>query len=243
MSSSLGIFSSSTSRRRSPWEIFRSGTGGKLLWSPNPAHGACHSLLAGAPGRRGAVLLSDPPLPSCQRPAVPGLPPELPVPGRPREEDPQPRQPVPVRQSGVRGLPAATVPLWAQAGGRRSPLPAGEEALWGGLTLPPPPPPPCSIVTLSDYVTELGHPYVWVQKLGGLHFPKEQPQARLAPSLPYLTGSQTELAGLRGGFGDGCIPSCPPESPGLRLAPVPATEQPWCDVPSPPSTRSPLTTR
>ncbi|XP_017692937.1 PREDICTED: THO complex subunit 5 homolog [Lepidothrix coronata] len=32
------------------------------------------------------------------------------------------------------------------------------------------------IVTLSDYVTELGHPYVWVQKLGGLHFPKDQPQ-------------------------------------------------------------------
>ncbi|XP_042688173.1 THO complex subunit 5 homolog, partial [Centrocercus urophasianus] len=33
------------------------------------------------------------------------------------------------------------------------------------------------ILTLSDYVTELGHPYVWVQKLGGLHFPKDQPQA------------------------------------------------------------------
>uniref|UniRef100_A0A8C3SPK7 THO complex 5 n=2 Tax=Chelydra serpentina TaxID=8475 RepID=A0A8C3SPK7_CHESE len=32
------------------------------------------------------------------------------------------------------------------------------------------------ILTLSDYVTDLGHPYVWVQKLGGLHFPKDQPQ-------------------------------------------------------------------
>uniref|UniRef100_A0A2K6URM9 THO complex 5 n=1 Tax=Saimiri boliviensis boliviensis TaxID=39432 RepID=A0A2K6URM9_SAIBB len=32
------------------------------------------------------------------------------------------------------------------------------------------------ILTLSDYVLELGHPYLWVQKLGGLHFPKEQPQ-------------------------------------------------------------------
>ncbi|KYO31796.1 THO complex subunit 5-like protein [Alligator mississippiensis] len=32
------------------------------------------------------------------------------------------------------------------------------------------------ILTLNDYVTELGHPYVWVQKLGGLHFPKDQPQ-------------------------------------------------------------------
>ncbi|KFM05559.1 THO complex subunit 5, partial [Aptenodytes forsteri] len=38
------------------------------------------------------------------------------------------------------------------------------------------------ILTLSDYVTELGHPYVWVQKLGGLHFPKDQPQARHTPS-------------------------------------------------------------
>ncbi|XP_043834260.1 THO complex subunit 5 homolog isoform X2 [Dromiciops gliroides] len=32
------------------------------------------------------------------------------------------------------------------------------------------------ILSLSDYVLELGHPYLWVQKLGGLHFPKEQPQ-------------------------------------------------------------------
>ncbi|XP_032085602.1 THO complex subunit 5 homolog [Thamnophis elegans] len=32
------------------------------------------------------------------------------------------------------------------------------------------------ILTLNDYVPELGHPYVWVQKLGGLHFPKDQPQ-------------------------------------------------------------------
>ncbi|NWW50964.1 THOC5 protein, partial [Pedionomus torquatus] len=38
------------------------------------------------------------------------------------------------------------------------------------------------ILTLSDYVSELGHPYVWVQKLGGLHFPKDQPQARHIPS-------------------------------------------------------------
>lgn len=33
-----------------------------------------------------------------------------------------------------------------------------------------------SILTLRDYVLDLGHPYLWVQKLGGLHFPKEQPQ-------------------------------------------------------------------
>lgn len=31
------------------------------------------------------------------------------------------------------------------------------------------------ILTLSDYVLELGHPYLWVQKLGGLHFPKSSP--------------------------------------------------------------------
>ncbi|OWK14419.1 THOC5 [Cervus elaphus hippelaphus] len=32
------------------------------------------------------------------------------------------------------------------------------------------------ILTLRDYVLDLGHPYLWVQKLGGLQFPKEQPQ-------------------------------------------------------------------
>ncbi|XP_029475607.1 THO complex subunit 5 homolog isoform X3 [Rhinatrema bivittatum] len=32
------------------------------------------------------------------------------------------------------------------------------------------------ILSLSDYVSELGHPYSWVQKLGGLHFPKDHPQ-------------------------------------------------------------------
>lgn len=55
----------------------------------------------------------------------------------------------------------------------------GQGTLWGDTTLRR-----ClhSIVTLSDYVTELGHPYVWVQKLGGLHFPKDQPQARHTPS-------------------------------------------------------------
>lgn len=51
--------------------------------------------------------------------------------------------------------------------------------LWGGVTLPHC---PHSILTLSDYVTELGHPYVWVQKLGGLHFPKDQPQVCHTPS-------------------------------------------------------------
>ncbi|XP_078523315.1 THO complex subunit 5 isoform X1 [Lissotriton helveticus] len=36
------------------------------------------------------------------------------------------------------------------------------------------------IVSFSDYVAELGHPYLWVQKLGGLDFPKDQPQPVLA---------------------------------------------------------------
>ncbi|XP_069616141.1 THO complex subunit 5 isoform X2 [Ranitomeya imitator] len=32
------------------------------------------------------------------------------------------------------------------------------------------------ILDLSDYITELGHPYLWVQTMGGLHFPTDQPQ-------------------------------------------------------------------
>lgn len=182
-----------------------------IPWGSSPPPLWAHSPLVGALEGRGAVLLRDPPLPSRQRPALPGLPPELPVPGGPREEDPQPRQPVPVRQSGVSGLRAAAALPRARAGGRRSPLPAGEGALRGGLTLPPP---SRSILTLSDYVSELGHPYVWVQKLGGLHFPKDQPQARLAPSLPSLAGCRAGLAGLWGGFGGGCVPPVPPRARG-----------------------------
>ncbi|XP_043924401.1 THO complex subunit 5 homolog isoform X1 [Protopterus annectens] len=32
------------------------------------------------------------------------------------------------------------------------------------------------ILTFSDYIGELGHPYIWVQNLGGLHFPKDHPE-------------------------------------------------------------------
>uniref|UniRef100_A0A8C5M0X0 THO complex subunit 5 n=1 Tax=Leptobrachium leishanense TaxID=445787 RepID=A0A8C5M0X0_9ANUR len=32
------------------------------------------------------------------------------------------------------------------------------------------------IVSLGDYISELGHPYLWVQAMGGLHFPTDQPQ-------------------------------------------------------------------
>ncbi|XP_005054792.1 PREDICTED: THO complex subunit 5 homolog isoform X1 [Ficedula albicollis] len=48
------------------------------------------------------------------------------------------------------------------------------------------------ILTLSDYVAELGHPYVWVQKLGGLHFPKDQPQHTVAADNS-LSASHMEL--------------------------------------------------
>ncbi|KAM4808445.1 THO complex subunit 5 isoform 2-T2 [Rhinophrynus dorsalis] len=33
------------------------------------------------------------------------------------------------------------------------------------------------ILSLSDYISELGHPYLWVQAMGGLNFPTEQPQS------------------------------------------------------------------
>ncbi|XP_008938530.1 PREDICTED: THO complex subunit 5 homolog [Merops nubicus] len=48
------------------------------------------------------------------------------------------------------------------------------------------------ILTLNDYVTELGHPYVWVQKLGGLHFPKDQPQHTVTADNS-LSASHMEL--------------------------------------------------
>lgn len=38
---------------------------------------------------------------------------------------------------------------------------------------------PISIVSFGDYVEELGHPYIWVQTLGGLHFPNDSSEVRL----------------------------------------------------------------
>ncbi|XP_063310811.1 THO complex subunit 5 homolog [Pelobates fuscus] len=32
------------------------------------------------------------------------------------------------------------------------------------------------IVSLSDYISEVGHPYLWVQAMGGIHFPTDLPQ-------------------------------------------------------------------
>ena len=70
-------------------------------------------------------------------------------------------------------------------------------------------------------MTELGHPYVWVQKLGGLHFPKDQPQAGHSP---FPLHRNTEL-GLGEALGDGCVLSQPPELP---LAPAaPNHGAPW----------------
>uniref|UniRef100_A0A3Q2PBW8 THO complex 5 n=1 Tax=Fundulus heteroclitus TaxID=8078 RepID=A0A3Q2PBW8_FUNHE len=38
------------------------------------------------------------------------------------------------------------------------------------------------IVTFADYVEELGYPYMWVQSLGGLHFPGETSEVSLSAS-------------------------------------------------------------
>lgn len=40
---------------------------------------------------------------------------------------------------------------------------------------------PISIVSFGDYVEELGHPYVWVQTLGGLHFPNDSSEVGWFP--------------------------------------------------------------
>ncbi|KAG8455654.1 hypothetical protein GDO86_001733 [Hymenochirus boettgeri] len=37
------------------------------------------------------------------------------------------------------------------------------------------------ILSLNDYITELGHPYKWVQAMGGLNFPTDQPQHAAVP--------------------------------------------------------------
>lgn len=36
-----------------------------------------------------------------------------------------------------------------------------------------------SITTFADYVSELGHPYIWVQNLGGLQFSSDTPHVRM----------------------------------------------------------------
>uniref|UniRef100_A0A4W3HHT0 THO complex 5 n=1 Tax=Callorhinchus milii TaxID=7868 RepID=A0A4W3HHT0_CALMI len=49
-----------------------------------------------------------------------------------------------------------------------------------------------AIVTFRDYIGEMGHPYIWVQKLGGLHFPKDQPQQELVTADNSVSASHME---------------------------------------------------
>ncbi|XP_061117754.1 THO complex subunit 5 homolog isoform X2 [Conger conger] len=48
------------------------------------------------------------------------------------------------------------------------------------------------ITTFGDYVTELGHPYIWVQNLGGLLFPSDRPEC--VPGGSSLSASHMETA-------------------------------------------------
>lgn len=68
---------------------------------------------------------------------------------------------------------------------------------------------PFSIVSFADYVEELGHPYMWVQTLGGLHFPNDTSEVGLGcPILsqkslcvfqPYYANIFFPPQGVRGG--------------------------------------------
>ncbi|XP_030633582.1 THO complex subunit 5 homolog isoform X1 [Chanos chanos] len=47
------------------------------------------------------------------------------------------------------------------------------------------------ITTFADYVSDLGHPYLWVQRLGGLQFPSENPQT--VEAVSSLSASHVEI--------------------------------------------------
>uniref|UniRef100_A0A665U316 THO complex 5 n=1 Tax=Echeneis naucrates TaxID=173247 RepID=A0A665U316_ECHNA len=49
------------------------------------------------------------------------------------------------------------------------------------------------IVSFADYVDELGHPYMWVQSLGGLHFPSDTSEVSLSAS--HMESSMKLLRG------------------------------------------------
>lgn len=51
----------------------------------------------------------------------------------------------------------------------------------------------CRIVTFADYVEELGHPYMWVQSLGGLHFPSDASEVRVDIELHYQQSSRPRV--------------------------------------------------
>ncbi|CAL8327231.1 unnamed protein product [Arctogadus glacialis] len=54
------------------------------------------------------------------------------------------------------------------------------------------------IVTFADHVGELGHPYVWVQDLGGLYFPGEAPQGVRVGSALSASHMEATMKLLRG---------------------------------------------
>ncbi|XP_026856791.2 THO complex subunit 5 homolog [Electrophorus electricus] len=54
------------------------------------------------------------------------------------------------------------------------------------------------IVSFADYVAELGHPYVWVQSLGGLHFSSDSPQVEGPHSSLSASHMESTMKLLRG---------------------------------------------
>ncbi|XP_061624101.1 THO complex subunit 5 homolog isoform X2 [Phyllopteryx taeniolatus] len=54
------------------------------------------------------------------------------------------------------------------------------------------------IVSFADYVEELGHPYKWVQSLGGLHFPSDSSEGVLVGSSLSASHMETTMKLLRG---------------------------------------------
>lgn len=54
------------------------------------------------------------------------------------------------------------------------------------------------IVSFADYVEELGYPYMWVQNLGGLHFPSETSEGVLVGSSLSASHMERTMKLLRG---------------------------------------------
>ncbi|XP_029493877.1 THO complex subunit 5 homolog [Oncorhynchus nerka] len=54
------------------------------------------------------------------------------------------------------------------------------------------------ISTFGDYVAELGHPYLWVQSLGGLQFPSDAPEGLRAGSSLSASHMESTMKLLRG---------------------------------------------
>ncbi|XP_068422369.1 THO complex subunit 5 homolog isoform X1 [Clinocottus analis] len=54
------------------------------------------------------------------------------------------------------------------------------------------------IVSFADYVEDLGHPYMWVQSLGGLHFPKDPSEGVRVGSSLSASHMESTMKLLRG---------------------------------------------